>query len=154
IVRYLLGPLTEVQAVEGRKIQDLAVEDTVRMFARTEGGAMASIDLSWSLNKESPYYLSIYGSYGTVLVGWKDSKYRRSVDHDWIVFGSGYDKREAFTNQINNFVGALRGEEELLIKPDDALASVDVIEVAYDSLRRDTWLPVGQAWTPQVAVVS
>jgi hypothetical protein len=35
---------------------------------------MGSIDLSWSMNKEQPYYLSIYGSHGTVLVGWKGAR--------------------------------------------------------------------------------
>jgi predicted dehydrogenase len=139
IVRYFLGPLAELQVAEGKRIQELEVEDTVHMFARTVDGVMANIDLSWSLNKESPYYLSIYGSLGTVLVGWKDSKYRRSVDQDWIVFGSGYDKYQAFTRQVDNFAGAIVGDEQLLIKPQDALASVVVIEVAYEALRANDW---------------
>jgi predicted dehydrogenase len=142
IVRYLLGPLAEVQAVEGKRIQDLPVEDTVRLFLRTEKNEMASIDLSWSLDKQSPYYISIYGAEGTVLVGWKDSKYRRHSDQDWIVFGKGYDKFDAFQNQIDNFVAAIHGEDALRIKPADALASVDVIEVAYEALWRDTWVPI------------
>jgi predicted dehydrogenase len=69
IIRYFLGPVAEVQVVEGRRVQKLDVEDTVRMFVRTDEGVMGSIDLSWSMNKEQPYYLSIYGSQGTVLVG-------------------------------------------------------------------------------------
>jgi predicted dehydrogenase len=142
IVRYLLGPLAEVQAVEGKRIQSLEVEDTVRMFLRTEKNEMASIDLSWSLNKQSPYYISIYGAEGTVLVGWKDSKYRRTADQDWILFGKGYNKFEAFRNQIENFAAAIGGEDTLLIKPVDAIASVEVIETAYESLRRDTWMPI------------
>ena len=62
IARYLLGPLDEIQAVEGKRVQDLPVEDTVRIFARSESGVMASIDLSWSLNKQQPYYVSVYGT--------------------------------------------------------------------------------------------
>ena len=142
LVRYFLGPLAEVQAIEGKRIQDLEVEDTVRVFVRTHRHEMANIDLSWSINKQNPYYISIYGAQGTVLVGWKDSRYRRTADQDWIVFGKGYDKFEAFRNQINNFSAAIQGEETLRIKPADAIASVEVIETAYESLWRDSWMPI------------
>ena len=142
IARYLLGPLAEIQAVEGKRIQDLPVEDTVRIAARTQDGVMASIDLSWSLNKQTPEYISIYGAQGTILIGWRESKYRRNSDQDWIVFGNGYNKFDAFTNQIENFAGAIQGDETLLIKPEDALASVAVIEVAYEAMWRNTWMPV------------
>jgi predicted dehydrogenase len=151
IMRYLLGPLAELQVVEGRRVQDLPVEDTVRMFVRTRGGVMGTIDLSWSLNKEQPSYISIYGSDGTVLVGWKESKYRRSTDSNWIVFGHGYDKIEAFRRQIDNFARAILDEEALLITHRDALASVEVIEAGYEALWRNGWLPIG---APSVGHVS
>ena len=109
------------------------------------------IDLSWSLNKEQPSYISIYGSYGTVLVGWKESKYRRSTDDNWIVFGRGYDKIDAFRRQIDNFARALQGEESLLITPKDALASVEVIEAGYEALWRNGWLPIGATAVGQPA---
>ena len=142
ILRYLLGPITELHAVEGKRIQPLKVEDTVRIFVRTSRGEMGSIDLSWSMSKEQPYYLSIYGSEGTVLVGWQESKYRRSSDQDWIVFGKGYDKINAFKRQIDEFALAIRGEQALAVTPQDALASVQVIEAAYEALRHSGWIPV------------
>ena len=142
IIRYFVGPVAEVQAVEGKRIQELPVEDTVRMFVRSETGVMGSVDLSWSFNKNSPDYISIYGNLGTILVGWQESKYRRSTDQEWIVFGNGYNKFDAFTSQIDNFCDAIHGEDGLLIKPADAIASVDVIEVAYDAMQRNSWLPV------------
>jgi predicted dehydrogenase len=75
-------------------------------------------------------------------VGWKESKYRRSGDADWTVFGAGYNKIEAFKRQIENFAGAVRGEESLVVTPEDALASVQVIEAAYRSLARGGWEPI------------
>lgn len=139
IVRYLLGPITELQVIEGRRVQNLPVEDTVRMFVHTTSGANASIDLSWSINKEQPNYLSVYGSQGTVHVGWKESKYRRSQDDAWIVFGQGYNKVQAFRGQIENFARAVKGQDKLLVTPDDAIASVEVIEAAYRALAHQTW---------------
>jgi predicted dehydrogenase len=151
IMRYFLGPVAELQVVEGKRIQDLDVEDTVRMFVRTNSGIMGSIDLSWSMHKEQPYYLSIYGSQGTVLVGWKESKYRRSNDAEWIQFGEGYNKFQAFRDQIENFSRVIRGEDKMLVTPEDALASVEVIETAYESLHNSQWKPVNhEPWTPPV----
>ena len=74
IIRYFLGPIAEVLAVEGKRVQTLAVEDTVQMFVRAASGARGTIDLSWSIDKERDSYIEIYGSNGTVRVGWKESK--------------------------------------------------------------------------------
>lgn len=139
VSRFFLGEIVAVQAMEGRRIQQLPVEDTAKMFIQSEGGVLGSIDLSWSVSKELPYYIAAYGSAGTLLVGWRDSRYRRSGDAEWTIFGAGYDKFTAFTRQVENFAGAVRGEEELLVAPEDALASVRVIEAAYRSLQRGVW---------------
>jgi predicted dehydrogenase len=142
IARYFLGPLAQVHVMEGRRGQSLKVEDTVQVFVRSERGAMGTIDLSWSINKELNRYMSVYGTQGTVIVGWKESKYRQSSSPDWVSFGTGYDKVGAFRNQILNFSRAIRGEEVLRINGHDALASVQVIEAAYQSMRQDHWIPV------------
>jgi predicted dehydrogenase len=142
IIRYFLGPIAEVLAVEGKRMQTLAVEDTVQMFVRATSGARGTIDLSWSLDKERDSYIEIYGSNGTVRVGWKESKFRQATSHDWVVFGSGYDKIGAMRAQVENFCRALRGQEPLLITVEDALASVAVIEQAYRSLDSSRWVRV------------
>jgi predicted dehydrogenase len=142
LARYFLGPITEVHAVEGKRIQALPVEDTAQLFLRSADGAMASIDLSWSLHKETQSFLEIHGSQGSVRVGWRQSAYRQHSSPDWVGFGSGYDKVAAFRSQIRNFVRALRGEEPLRITAADALASVEVIEAAYASLAASRWTPV------------
>jgi predicted dehydrogenase len=142
IMRYFLGPLSEVLVVEGRSVQELPVEDTVRVFTRSASGVMGSIDLSWSIDKQLDSYINIYGSHGAISVGWKASRYRLLSSRDQVVFGNGYDKTQAFRSQVANFVGAVRGEEELLITARDALASVEVMEAAYASLKQNHWTPI------------
>ncbi len=142
IMRYFLGPLAEVQVVEGKRIQGLAVEDTVRIFVKSASGVVGNVDLSWSINKDLDSYIRIYGSQGTISIGWKESKYRQSTSPEWIVFGRGYDKVQAFTSQIENFAKAIRGEEALLITSEDGFASVEVIEAAYAAMRRDQWMSI------------
>ena len=58
------------------------------------------------------------------------------------MFGKGYDKVQAFCSQIDNFSRAILGKEPLLITPEDALASLEVIETAYAALHQDNWVPV------------
>jgi predicted dehydrogenase len=142
LTRYFLGPLAEVLVVEGKRVQDLPVEDTVRVFVRSADGVMGSIDLSWSIDKQLDSYVNLYGSHGAISVGWKGSRYRPGPGRDWVVFGKGYDKTQAFRSQIVNFARAIRGEEELRITAQDALASVEVIEAAYASLRQNHWTPI------------
>lgn len=139
IMRYLFGPLAELQVVEGKRHQGLKVEDTVRIFVRTLAGVMGSIDLSWSINKELPNYISIYGSGGTLHVGWKESKYKRRADEEWTRFGDGYDKIQAFRAQIDNFAKSIQGEEAPRVSPEEALGSVEVVETAYVALESSDW---------------
>jgi predicted dehydrogenase len=142
LMRYFVGPLAELQVWEGCRSQGLPVEETVKVFVRSAGNVMGTIDLSWTINKELDRYFNIYGSQGTVCVGWKESKYRPASSRDWVVFGKGYDKLQALSAQLRNFCGVVRKREAPLTTPEDALASVEVIEAAYDALRQSRWQPV------------
>ncbi len=142
LMRSFLGPLVEVQTVEGPRSQGLAVEETVRLLVRNAGGALGSIDLSWSLSKETDSYLTLYGTEGVLHVGWKESRYRQTASPAWVPFGTGYDKVQAFRAQIANFVRTIAGEEEPRITMADALASVEVIEAAYRALQGNRWTAV------------
>ncbi len=144
VIRYFLGPLAAVQAVEGKRPQGLAVEDTARLFVRAECGIMGTADLSWSINKELDWYVTVYGTTGLVQVGWKQSRYKVGGG-EWQVFGGGYDKVQAFRDQVSNFAGAIRRREPLVITWEDAVASVEVIEAAYQSLREPHWTGVAHA---------
>ena len=125
--RYLLGPISEVLAIEGKRTQSPAVEDTVNLFLRTQSGTIATVDLSWNLNKELDTYVRIYGTNGTIFVGWRESKFRQASSPDWIVYGKGYDKVAAFRRQVD-FCNRIIGTEPLLISNEDAVASVMVIK--------------------------
>ncbi len=144
IIRYFLGQLVRIKAVECQRIQDLIVDDTVRVFVENDSGIVGNIDLSWSINKGLPTFISLFGTEGTLHVGWQESKYKRDDQSDWTVFGNGYNKTLAFTNQIENFVESIRGNTELVVKSEDAIASVEAVEAAYQSMRSSNWQMVGQ----------
>ncbi len=142
IIRYFLGAITEVLAVETSGTQNLSVDENVKLLAKTTGGVVASVDLTWGINKELPNFISVYGTNGTLHIGWRESRYKLNSSPDWTVFGKGYDKVQAFKSKIENFRNAILNGEELLTKPADALASVEVIEAAYKSLNQNLWQKV------------
>jgi predicted dehydrogenase len=144
IIRYFLGAISEVLAVETSGTQNLPVDENVKLLAKTANGVVASVDLTWGINKELPNFISVYGTNGTLQIGWRESKYKLNSSPDWTVFGKGYDKVQAFRAKIENFRNAILQKEELLTKPDDALASVEVIEAAYRSLNQNLWQKVAE----------
>ena len=148
LTRYFLGPLADLEVVEGLRTQNLPVEETVNICARSRSGAIAQIDLSWTINKALPHYIRIYGTEGEIFLGWQESK-TKAGGRDWEVFGNGYDKTGAFLNQINNFAGAIRGSEELVITARDGIASVEAVEAAYQSLKKENFEPIKVAGPPR-----
>lgn len=145
LMRYFLGPLVEVHVLEGKRSQGLAVEETATLFVRSLAGVICSIDVSWSITKQRESYLDIYGSRGAISVGWKKSSHLDFAHGEGMAFGHGYNKIQAFRRQINNFSRAIRGEEPLSITGADALASVCMIETAYEALRQNQWIPVSNS---------
>ncbi len=57
-------------------------------------------------------------------------------------FGDGYNKMEAMSAQVDNFLRSLSGLEPLLIDAEDGIASVAVVEAAYASLNSPQWIAV------------
>jgi predicted dehydrogenase len=153
IVRYLLGPIVSVFLVEGPSAQNFSVEDNALLLFRTASGAMARVDLSWSFDKQLPDYLRIYGTQGTVHIGWKESRYKQTSSSEWIRFGGGYGKIAAFKGQLRDFCQAIDGKQSTLVTAADALASTQVIQAAYQSAKNNTWSEVTQDLRPALSSV-
>ena len=140
IARYLLGPIRQVIAVETRRVQPLAVEDTAQVLFRTDAAATGTIDLSWSLHTGSPWYVTVDGTKASLRLGWKTAEMFRNGE--WVTVGSGYDKHLAFAAQLDDFAASVRGLREPIIDANDMLASVAVIDAAYRSIRTGAWVQV------------
>jgi predicted dehydrogenase len=141
LARYLLGPLAKVQAQFGPRVQALEVEDTARMLFQTNSGTLGSIDLSWSIHKETDAYVRLHGTKGTLEIGWRGSRWKTS-DGEWQNFGTGYDKITAFQAQLENFVAGIVADAKPVIDGTDAMASVVVVACAYQSAQEERWVTV------------
>ncbi len=144
IVRYFLSPIVDIFVHEGKGSRGLEVEESDQVQVKTENGCEGTIDVVWNGSQASKSYIEIQGTKGTIWIGWHESKYKQSSSSEWVVFGSGYDKLAAFTQQLDNFSNTILGEELLIITYEDALASVKVIEAGYQSLKENKWIPIDQ----------
>ena len=142
VVRYLIGPIRKVHACEGKRVMGLPVEDTASLSFITENRDLGAIFLSWSIQAEGGSYISIYGDEGSLRIGWQQSAVQLNGRSEWVQFGVGYDKIEAFKSQVVNFVETARHVARPITTLKDAIASVEVIEAAYRSIETDSWIIV------------
>jgi predicted dehydrogenase len=140
IVRYLIAPIMKVRAEEASRVQSSGVEDTVRIDVCTTSGVIGTINLSWTIKNAADDYIRIYGSQGTLCIGWKNSMYRPSGAVDWIRFGEGYSTLKAITRQLINLVEVVAKNGSPETCAEDGLETVRAIEAAYQSLPTGKWL--------------
>lgn len=144
VARFLLGPIARVQAQFGRRAQPIAVEDTARILFTSRSGALGSIDLSWSVHKETDSYVRVHGTRGALEIGWKASRWK-PTGGEWRRFGDGYDKVAAFAGQLQDFVAAAADGRTPVIGDADAMASVAVVDCAYRSADASRWVDVPES---------
>jgi predicted dehydrogenase len=143
LVRHLLGPISEVLAVETSRPVGFVVDDTARLNLRTDGGVDAHVDLSWSIDKSLADFVRVYGTLGELRVGWRESAWRPHGG-EWESIGAGYAKFAAMGGALDAFCRAVRGDAPLPVTVDDGIAAALCIDAAYESLRRGAWVKLAE----------
>jgi predicted dehydrogenase len=142
LINYLVGPIKNLYAQAGKRTQKIKVEDTARLHFETGNGVIGMVDLSWSLYKHTKNYVNIFGTEGTIEIGWKESIVWKSKEKTSQVYGTGYQKLSAFVNQFNHFADCVLQGAKPRLTTGDAVSAVRVIETAYESIRQKKWLKV------------
>ncbi len=143
LLRFLLGPLAEVLAVETCRPSTLAVDDCVRVHVRAESGVDGAIDLAWSIDKSLSDFLHVYGTEGEARVGWRESAFRR-YGGDWENIGPGYGKHPAMGSALAQFCRAVQGVEALEVGASEGVIAAQTIEATYESIRRGGWVKLAE----------
>lgn len=135
LARVLLGEIRAIRGAVplGPALQDLPVEDGVRVLFETRSDVAGITELSWSVHSGRRDYARLVGEDGVLELRWDGATLRRGdvVDE----FGKGYDKRAAFRAQLDDLVEALRDGRSPAITDQDALDSVRFVAAGYRSLR-------------------
>lgn len=144
VVRYLVGPISRVSAVQGRTASSDDVEDTAILLAETQCETIATIHVSWAMPTHKRSFVVVNGTEGALKIGWTESVQRSGDTGDWTHFGPGYSKMDALRANVENFVSASVGVDEMRIMKDDVMASVAVIDAAYEAIRTGQWVKVSE----------
>jgi len=141
IVAFLFGTVARVHATRLKPVQAIAVEDSATVLVAASGGLVGRIDLSWSLATGRETYVTIYGSAGTIEVGWRGSRLR-PANGPAEPIGPGYDKGEAHRLMVAAFRDLVAGKAPPWISPGEMLRTIAAVEAAYRSLRSGGWTAV------------
>ena len=144
IVAFLFGTVSRVHATRLKPVQNLPVEDSATILVAAGRGLVGRIDLSWSLSTGRESYVTVYGSEGTIEVGWRGSRLRRT-GRPPMEIGPGYDKGVAHRRMLESFSAVVAAGATPWISPGECLRTVAAVEAAYRSLRSGGWVAVDVA---------
>jgi predicted dehydrogenase len=133
--------VSRVLATRLKAVQNIAVEDSATVLVDAARGLVGRINVSWSLATRRETYVTVYGSKGTIEVGWRGSRVRPAGGPDQLI-GQGYDKHEAHRLMLTAFRDLVAGEARPWITPGECLRTVAAVEAAYRSLRSGGWVNV------------
>ncbi len=141
IVAFLFGTVARVLATRLKTVQDLNVEDSATVLVGAGHGLIGRIDLSWSLATGRETYVTVYGSQGTLEVGWRGSRLRVN-DQAPESIGPGYDRTQAHVHMLTAFRDLIRGMRGPWISPGECVRTVAATNASYRSLRAGGWVAV------------
>ncbi len=141
LAAFLFGPLLRVHATRLKPVQELTVEDSATILVAVGGGLIGRIDLSWSLATGRETYVTVYGSRGTLEIGWRGSRLRAAGQPPEPI-GTGYDRADAHRRMLTAFRDLVMGVGRPWVSPGECVRTVAAVDAAYRSIRTGGWVSV------------
>jgi predicted dehydrogenase len=137
-LRWLIGELTDVSAVESRcDSLRLSVDTCVDVTARFACGASAHVHLNF-VERPTNHQLTVIGTEGTMTWNHADSAVHRysSAARRWetLFAPDGFEREWMFLEEMRHFLECLKGEEEPLSTLADGRAALEVTLAARQAL--------------------
>lgn len=146
LLEWLIGPISDVQAMTATLARDIEVEDSGVMNVRWRNGALGSMAvtmLTWPKNLEGS--ITIIGEKGTVRIGgvavneielWD---FEKAADYDQNIKNASYETTSVYgfghPLYYKNVIDTLRGECDPETDGREGLKSLEVLIAAYISAR-------------------
>jgi predicted dehydrogenase len=148
LLRWCMGPVTEVTSVCATSTHDMEAEDTALVLLRFANGAVGTIIASTSVYPGFPQQLEITGSNGTVII--EDGAIAASrlltddgttPDHRRASDASGGTADPALTGvashaaQLADLLAAIDQDRDPLVTAASARDALEIVTAAYESAR-------------------
>jgi len=135
---FMSAEVKEVYAEIDSRLSDTPIDDCGILTMEFDNGAFATLDCSWSRNKQYPTWgdvtLDIVGSLGTLTID--AFRQRLHVYTDTSGYRHHFWGDDMDAGLIRDFVQTVReGKEEASITGEDGLRAVEVALAAYESAR-------------------
>ncbi len=148
LFRFLFGEVKRTSAVLATFVQAIEVEDTARVLLEMENGVLGTIDLSWSVPVPHDFYLEIYGSEGSIMIGSNGLRYQTKRSREWVVVEKEKKTLDSIGKEVSHFVQCVQNEEQPIASGIDGLRALEVIEAAYESANQGIWIEVESSKVP------
>jgi len=143
LLKWFLGELETVQAVEYKYIKESQVEDYGMVVGRAKEGAIFSSEFSFIIEAPWNERMEFHGSKGSLIIdqlvnpvgiyyqGGEDFKGTALVD---VTYDPQYWKVRSIADGVKDFVDALWNQRPPMVDPADANYAIKVIQKAYESI--------------------
>ncbi len=133
IFRALTGQeITTTHAVTSAKLP-IDVEDSASLLVRSSNGVIGTLNCSW-VTPVSEAVVRVYGTEGQAIIDYDAAaglRYKLADDADWTE--QNFDEPDRFVAQADHFLRCIENGSAPLVRPEDGLAVMRVIESAYQS---------------------
>lgn len=125
-----------------------SVEDVVVAMLHFEGGAVATIETSWSLMRaEDLYYCNVFGKKGSAFIN--PFKLVKRVGNEFQTISPAQPKsqlsvfKKTYESELKHFTNAVRGIVPMVSTVDEAVDRMKIVEALYASaeLQREIVIP-------------
>ena len=141
LVRYLFGPISQVEAHRLKACQKLRVEDQVIAFVSVGVALRGQVVLSWSMRSATDFFLTVHGTRGSLALGWKASFIQQHGQDPVHVFNA-CSVESSYRKMMEDFRDIVNQRAPLWMTDEDTLGTQAAIDAAYRSLSSGRPAPV------------
>jgi len=135
LFHYFVGDIKSVMACASTVIQKIETEENGIIIVEGINKELGVIEASWS-SPHSQNIIEIYGDKGSIVMDYVKEIAVFKLDNEELTIKPKDIWTENFYLELDNFVKAIKGEEQPMVTGLDGLKAVRVTEAVYESINK------------------
>jgi predicted dehydrogenase len=129
LFRFIVGEIVDQKAVMHRHFKTTDVEDAGILIAKAANGAVGAMESSFVAGIGMAF-IHVMGTKGMARYGYGDGQVRYQLTHGEVK-SRPVEESWGFVEEVQHFLGAVRGEHGLAITVEDGVRAMEVICAVY-----------------------